>query len=65
MRALRYMSVLLPPLLVMMSATTAPAQPAPPSWECRTAGVGDQSCRALWDVRDRAPPPIIQGAPQQ
>ena len=59
------LSVLLPPLLVMMSATTALAQPAPPSWECRAARVGDQSCRALWDVRDRAPPPIIQGAPQQ
>jgi hypothetical protein len=64
MRALRYMSVLLPPLLVM-PATMVAAQPAPPSWECRAARAGDQSCRPLWDIRDRAPPPLIQGAPQQ
>jgi len=36
------------------------AQPSPPSWECQVSKAGERSCRAIWDSRDRAPPPMIQ-----
>jgi len=35
-------------------------QPSPPSWESQVSKAGERSCRAIWDSRDRAPPPMIQ-----
>jgi len=51
--------------MVVLPSALAVAQPSPPSWECQTNRAGERSCRAIWDSRDKAPPPMIKGDQQK
>jgi hypothetical protein len=44
----------------LLPASPALAQAISPSWDCRTDAQGQRTCRAIWDSRDLAPPPMIR-----